>query len=111
MRRHTMDTSIQLKHSDAIQRLRDDYLRTLVAPMDGMWESTVIAHATFWDIQDREQHIGYFCVDTNQDLLRFHLWENYLDRAQEIFHWIISTYGIQHAMTSTIEPPVFLFMP
>ena len=33
-----MITCIQLEHSDIIQQLRDDYLRTLVAPMDGMWE-------------------------------------------------------------------------
>jgi hypothetical protein len=28
---------IQLERPDTIQQLRDDYLRTLVAPMDGMW--------------------------------------------------------------------------
>lgn len=103
----SMITCIQLEHSDAIQQLRDDYLRTLIAPMDGMWESTVIAHATFWEIQDREQRAGYFCLGSSQDLLRFHLWENYLDRAQEIFHWLLSTHSIQHAMTSTIEPLYF----
>src|SRR5260370_35509164 len=97
----SMITCIQLKHSDVIQQLRDDYLRTLVAPMDGMWESTVIAQATFWEIQDREQHVGYFCLGSSHELLRFHLWENYLDRAQEIFHWMISTSSIQHAMQST----------
>jgi GNAT superfamily N-acetyltransferase len=103
----SMITCIQLKHSDAIQQLRDDYLRTLVAPMDGMWESTVIAQATFWEIQDREQHAGYFCIGSDNELLRFHLWENYQDRAQEIFRWIVSTYGIQHAIVSTIEPLYF----
>jgi GNAT superfamily N-acetyltransferase len=98
---------MQLEHPDTIEQLRDDYLRTLVAPMDGMWESTVIAHATFWEIQDQEQRAGYFCIGSNQDLLRFHLWENYLDHAQEIFHWIIATYSIQRAITSTIEPLYF----
>jgi GNAT superfamily N-acetyltransferase len=102
-----MITCIQLEHPDVIQRLRDDYLRTLVAPMDGMWESTVIAQATFWEIQDREQHAGYFCIGSNNELLRFHLWENYQDRTQEIFRWIILTYGIQHAIASTIEPLYF----
>lgn len=102
-----MITCIQLEHSDVIQQLRDDYLRTLIAPMDGMWESAVIAHATFWEIQDQEQHAGYFCIGSNNDLLRFHLWENYQARAQEIFRWLVSTYGIQHAITSTIEPLYF----
>jgi hypothetical protein len=49
-----MITCIRLDHPDTIQQFRDDYLHTLVAPMDGMWESTVIAHATFWEIQEGE---------------------------------------------------------
>lgn len=102
-----MITCMQLDHPDTIQQFRDDYLRTLVAPMDGMWESTVIAHATFWEIQDQKLRIGYFCIGSEQDLLRFHLCGNYLNRAQEIFHWVLSTYNIRHAMTSTIEPLYF----
>lgn len=98
---------IQLEDHDAIEQLRDDYLRTLVAPMDGMWESAVIAHATFWEIQDGEQCAGYFCTGSDNDLLRVHLFENYLGKAQEIFRWIVSTEGIQYAITSTIEPLYF----
>lgn len=102
-----MMTYIQLEHPDSIQQIRKDYLHTLVAPMDGMWESAVITHATFWEIQDQEQHAGYFCIDSNNDLLRFHLVENYQARSQEIFRWIVSTYDIQYAITSTIEPLYF----
>jgi hypothetical protein len=95
-----MTTCIQLGHSNVIQQLRDDYLRTLVAPMDGMWESAVIAPATFWEIQDREQHIGHFCIGSDKCLLRFYLLENYWAQAQGIFRWIVSTYGIQYAYAS-----------
>ncbi|MEO8971600.1 MAG: GNAT family N-acetyltransferase [Ktedonobacteraceae bacterium] len=102
-----MVVCVQLEHSDAIQHIRDDYLRTLVAPMDGMWESVVIAHATFWEIHDYERRIGYFCVDANNYLLRFHLFADYQVQAQEIFRWIVSNYGIQYAITSTIEPLYF----
>lgn len=98
---------IQLEHTDAIQQRRDEYLRTLVAPMDGMWENAVIAQAAFWEIQDQGQYAGYFCVDSNNYLLRFHLRASYQAQAQEIFRWILSTYGIQHAITSTIEPLYF----
>lgn len=98
---------VKLEHSDAIQQIRDDYLRTLVAPMDGMWEGTVITQATFWEIQDQGQHAGYFCIGPDNYLLRFHLLESYQDRAEEIFRWIISTYGIQRAIASTIEPLYF----
>ena len=102
-----MMTCIQLEDSDAIEHIRDDYLRTLVAPMDGMWESAIIAHATFWEIQDEEQRAGYFCTGSDNDLLRFHLFENYQAQAQNIFRWVVSTYGIQYAIASTIEPLYF----
>ncbi len=102
---------IQITHNDTIQQRRDDYLNTLIAPMDGMWESAAIAHATFWDIQgdirDRKQYAGYFCLDSDNCLLRFHLSANYQAHAQEIFAWIVSTYNIQQAITSTIEPFYF----
>jgi RimJ/RimL family protein N-acetyltransferase len=102
-----MITYIQLERPDVIQQLRDDYLRTLIAPLDGMWEGAVIAHATFWEIRDNEQYAGYFCIDSNDYLLRFYLLENYQAQAQEIFRLILSTYGIQHAIASTIEPLYF----
>jgi hypothetical protein len=99
---------IQLEHSDVIlQLLRDDYLRTLVAPMDGMWESTIISQATFWILQDQERYAGYFCIGSDNDLLRFHLLENYQEDSQDIFAWVISTYHIQYAITSTIESLYF----
>ncbi len=98
---------IQLEHPDVIQQMRNNYLHTLVAPMDGMWENAIIAHATYWEIQERGQYVGYFCIDSNNYLLRFHLLENYQVRAQEIFRWIVSTYRIQYAIASTIEPLYF----
>jgi GNAT superfamily N-acetyltransferase len=100
-----MMNCIQLEHPALIQQLRDAYLRTLIAPMDGMWENAVIAHASFWEIQDQGEHVGHFCLDADRYLLRFHLLEDYLARAQEIFRWIISTYALHSAITSTIEPP------
>ncbi len=102
-----MLTCLPLEQSEAIEQMRDDYLRTLVAPMDGMWESAVIAHAAFWEIHDQARHAGHFCIGSDNTLLRFHLMENYQAQAQEIFRWVISTYGIQQAITSTIEPLYF----
>jgi GNAT superfamily N-acetyltransferase len=102
-----MITCIQLEQPALIQQRRDDYLRTLPAPLDGMWESVAISHATFWEIQDQGQHIGYFCIDPDHYLLRFHLWENHQSQAQEIFRWVLSTHTIRHAITSTREPLYF----
>ena len=102
-----MLTCIQLEQAAEIQQLRDDYLRTLVSPMDGMWEGAIIAQAAFWEIEDQGQRVGYFCLGAENELLRFQLWENYLARSQAIFRWLISTHSIQYAVASTIEPPYF----
>lgn len=97
----------KLAHSDVIEQMRNDYLRALVAPMDGMWESAVISPATFREIQDQGQRIGHFCLGYDNELLRFYLVERYQVRAQDVFRWIVSTCDIQQAITSTIEPLFF----
>ncbi len=58
-------------------------------------------------MQDRERRVGYFCLGSDNELLRFHLADDYQARAQDIFRWIVSTYGIQYAIASTIEPLYF----
>jgi hypothetical protein len=55
-------TCHHLEHSGAIERLRDENLRILIAPMPGMWERAVIAQATFWELRDHELHAGHFCL-------------------------------------------------
>lgn len=97
----------KLEHSDVMEQMRDDYLRTLIAPMDGMWERAVISPATFREIQDQGQRLGHFCLGNDNELLRFYLVERYQARAQELFRWIISTCSIQQAIASTIEPLYF----
>jgi RimJ/RimL family protein N-acetyltransferase len=103
----SMITCLRLEQPDIIQQIRDDYLSTLIAPMDGMWESTEITHATFWEIQDQRQHVGHFCLDSNNYLLRFYLLEDYQTQAQKIFRKILSTHHIHYAIAGTMEPLYF----
>ena len=90
----------RLDHFEMIQQVRTDYLRTLIAPMDGMWESVVISQAAFWKIQAGQHHVGHFCLDSSDSLLRFYLKKEYQTQAQEIFK-------LQYAITSTVEPLYF----
>ena len=95
---------IQLGLSE-VQPLRDAYLRTLVAPMDGMWESTAIAGATVWAMRDAGRHAGYACIGADHTLLRVYLAADYQAQARDLFRWILSAHGIRRAIASTIEPP------
>jgi len=98
---------IQLDRSEVIQQVRSEYLETLLAPMDGMGEGRIMSQATFWAIHDQERYAGHFCLDSSKYLLRFHLTNAYQAQAQEIFQRILSTYELQHAITSTLEPLYF----
>ncbi len=99
-----MLTSTQCESSNTVKQRSTDYLRTLIAPMDGMWEGRVIAQATCWELHDQGQYAGYCCIDSNNYLVRFYLLEDYRGQAQTIFRWVISKHGIPHAIASTIEP-------
>jgi RimJ/RimL family protein N-acetyltransferase len=93
-----------LARPEEIPSLRADYLRTLVAPVDGMWEGAVIAQAAWWEIYEDEHQVGFFCLDADQTLLRFHLLDDYQSRAQAIFRWLVATRHIQRAIAGTNEP-------
>lgn len=100
-------TCVRTVDAAAIGRHRSDYLATLAAPLDGMWESTAIAQARFWDISDDGRHAGHCCIDADNVLLRFHPAEPYRAQAETIFRWLIATRGIRRAIASTIESRYF----
>jgi len=104
-----MPTSIRLTDSNVIERLRSAYLRTLVAPMDGMWEGAVIGQAAFWSIRNGDVPIGHYCIDDDNTMLRFYLENAYGAKASEVFRSIVLMHGIRKAVASTIEPP-YLFL-
>jgi GNAT superfamily N-acetyltransferase len=97
-------TSVRSEDVGLRQRRKAEYLRTLAVPTDGMWEGAVIAQAALWELHDLGQYAGYYCIDSNNCLLRFHLLEKYRRQAQAIFQWVISTHTIREAVSSTAEP-------
>jgi GNAT superfamily N-acetyltransferase len=72
-----------------------------------MWEGAIIAQAAFWELRIQGQYVGYYCIDSHNCLLRFHLLHEYRGRAQTIFQWVISTHTIRQAVSSTAEPFYF----
>lgn len=102
-----MITCTRLNDTGTIQQLQDGYLRTLPAPLDGMWEDTAISQATVWEMRDHGRYAGYFCLNSAEELLRFSLEKEYLSRAQEFFSWLLSAYHCCSAIVSTREPLYF----
>ncbi len=94
---------IRLEDQEKFAVMQKDYLRTLIAPMDGMWEGMTIADSIVWKIQDQGRSAGFFCLDADGRLLRFFLSEDYQQNAYSIFSWVLSTYHVRSAFVSTME--------
>ncbi len=102
-----MLTSVELTDAASVEQLRAAYLRTLVAPMDGMWEGAFIARSAFWLVRDGGVPLGHYCIGADSTLLRFHLENAHRAKAAEVFRWVVSTHDVRQAVASTLEPPYF----
>jgi RimJ/RimL family protein N-acetyltransferase len=90
-----------------IREVRIAYLRTLVGPLDGMWETTVIDSAAFWGIFLRDRRVGHFCLGTDRRMLRYDLIDAARMSSDAVLREIIATFAIQHAVACTLEPFYF----
>jgi len=98
---------VRLEDADAIRHLREDYLRSLSAPVDGMWESVVIGGAACWALHDHGRHAGCYWVDAEDMLLGIHLVSADDGEAAAIFRQVLDAHGIWQARASTGEPRYF----
>lgn len=93
----------RLTSPDDLEELKRDYLSTLTAPIDGMWESFVAA-ASHWELRLRGERAGCFCVDEEGRLLRFHVVEAFGRDARELFAHVVARDDVRGAVASTVEP-------
>lgn len=88
---------------ESIKVMRENYYKTVVAPMDDMWELGIIGNGNFYTIQDNDI-IGYFVVDNKNSLLQFFLEDEHLIHSDIVFEFIKKSMEISHAFVSTYEP-------
>lgn len=90
--------------SSRLHGMKRDWLRSLVAPMDGMWESGLIPRAPHWEVHMDEDVAG-FCVVTDEGvLLQFYLHPEVQSRAVEVLDHLQSERGVMRAVASTVDP-------
>jgi len=87
----------------ALDVLKSEWLISLVAPQDDMWESFTNA-ATHWEIKAENQIIGYACVNDENRLLQFFVAPNWQQEGPSIFHKFIKEQEIESAMIGTNNP-------
>ena len=89
---------------DTLIDLKLAYLRTLCAPLDGMWESGFLPLSQHWAILYRDRMVGYYCVDSDKALLQFYLPDALALRAPAFLAGLISLGQVTSAYAGTNEP-------
>jgi len=81
---------------------RRSYLKTLAAPLDGMWEDAFFANGEHWGIQVEGKRVGICGANGEQALLGFQIFDR---RPREgIFRACLQELGFKKACVSTAEP-------
>jgi GNAT acetyltransferase-like protein len=88
----------------SILELKTCYLKSLVAPMDGMWETGFTDPAPHWCIRIGDDLAGYYAANENGHLLQFYLHPPHANRGREIFDLVIAQDELSMAVVSTIDP-------
>lgn len=89
--------------SNKIAKLKEDWIKSLTSPQDGMWES-FRDNSTHWEIRDADKLIGYTCVDDKNELLQFYIIPKYLSEGVAIFKKYIEETGIKKGIVATNNP-------
>lgn len=96
---------ITLKRVDtitAIAGLKKAHQRTLVAPMDGYWETAVIGFAPHYLLLAGGDVAGYCALSTANALLEFYVSDP--GRATALFAFVLAETGAPTAVAGTIDP-------
>ncbi len=88
----------------SILDLKNQYLRSLAAPLDGMWEVGFINTAPHWVIKAANEVVGYFAVNDEGSLLQFYLLPGFTKYDRQIFENVIEHNSITSAIVHTVDP-------
>lgn len=80
-----------------------DYRRTLVAPMDDMWEAFAEMAHSFTMLRGGEP-IGFFTVNDEGELYRFHVRSALEHQTGAFFRYVLTERSISAALPATLDP-------
>ncbi len=91
---------ILLDDLTAVQAMKQAYLESLVAPLDGYWQAAIIDPAPHWKMVVDGRSLGYFAADDQKRLLQFYATE----RAADLFTAVIESERVATAVAGTNDP-------
>ncbi len=87
----------------SIGDLKGEYLRSLSAPVDDMWESRADS-SPHWEMRLGGEPAGYYAANDEGSLLQFHVSPAFENHRRALFDHVIAQDGVTQAMVSTIDP-------
>lgn len=96
----------KITDSNNLKSLKVEWQKSLVAPQDDMWESFT-DFATHWEITQKNQTIGYACVNDENCLLQFFVLPLWRSEGVSVFKKFIKQQHIKSALIGT-NNPIFL---
>lgn len=90
----------QQVNTDEIQSLINEYYKSLSAPMDDMWEESVLPKSTYYLIL-REKPIGFFAMNDENIMTQFYIVDY---EYSDAFVAVLNYFYIDQAMVSTYDP-------
>jgi GNAT superfamily N-acetyltransferase len=98
-------TSLHACHDlSSILDFKAQYLKSLVAPMDGMWEVGFINAAPHWEIRWEGELAGYYVANDEGSLLQFYVRPAFAQQDRTLFDHVIAQDTLTQAVVSTIDP-------
>lgn len=99
----------RIESLNALEDLKQRYLRQTTAPLDGMWLNGFVPEAAHYGFREGEQLRGYLCVNDDGYLLQFFVDSSYRAEEAALFDHAVargaSAAGtIKGAFVSTAEP-------
>ncbi len=73
----------------SILDLKADYLRSLIAPMDNMWEIGFTNMSPHWEIRSSGERAGYYAANDQGELLQFYVTPAFGREARALFDHVI----------------------
>lgn len=100
-----MAFSIELTDSlTATEDLEAAHLRSLVAPLDAMWELAFIRPSSHYLLQDGDRTLGYACIDASPRLLAFHVLDEFVNQGPDAFSFLLEKTEVKEASVGTNDP-------
>jgi len=99
-----MYQGIILPDSSVLEDLKVEHLKTLVAPLDAYWEEAIIGFADHYEIKINGARAGFYCLNSDKQLVAFHLSQEYANHGENALSYILNEHNVSAALAGTNDP-------